>query len=124
MPVSWKKVVKVAAVLLALVMGSALSGGGWAPEQEAHAIIGMPLTPLSFAGVARRTARRSAYYGGYGAYGAYGAYGGLPVGVVPALPAGCANVIIGGVPTYSCAGTYYRPYYSGPNLVYRPVVVP
>jgi hypothetical protein len=31
---------------------------------EAHAIIGRPLTPMSYAGVARRTARRSYYYGG------------------------------------------------------------
>jgi hypothetical protein len=28
---------------------------------EAHAVIGMPLTPMSYAGVARRTVRR-AYY--------------------------------------------------------------
>lgn len=36
-------------------------------------IIGMPWTPMSFAGVARRTAwRNAAYYGG--AYGAYGPY--------------------------------------------------
>jgi hypothetical protein len=40
-------------------------------------IIGRPLTPLSFAGVARRTAFRGAMYGGaaYGAAAAYGAYG-------------------------------------------------
>jgi hypothetical protein len=29
---------------------------------EAHAIIGRPLTPVSYAGVARRTVRRSVYY--------------------------------------------------------------
>jgi hypothetical protein len=29
---------------------------------EAHAIIGMPLTPMSYAGVARRTVRRAYYY--------------------------------------------------------------
>jgi hypothetical protein len=28
---------------------------------DVHAIIGMPLTPLSFAGVARRSVRRAAY---------------------------------------------------------------
>jgi hypothetical protein len=45
-------------------------------------IIGRPLTPLSFAGVARRTAYRGAYYAGAAAVGAaavgaaaYGAYG-------------------------------------------------
>jgi hypothetical protein len=34
---------------------------------EAHAIIGRPLTPMSYAGVARRTTRRSVAYGAYGA---------------------------------------------------------
>jgi hypothetical protein len=46
---------------------------------EAQAIIGRPLTPLSYAGVARRTVRRGVYagaaVGAVGAYGAYGAYG-------------------------------------------------
>jgi hypothetical protein len=30
----------------------------------AHAVVGRPLTPVSYAGVARRTSRRSAAYGG------------------------------------------------------------
>ncbi len=42
---------------------------------KAHAIIGRPLTPLSYAGVARRTTRR-AIYGGAAVYGA-------PVAVAP-----------------------------------------
>jgi hypothetical protein len=43
---------------------------------EAQAIIGRPLTPLSYAGVARRTVRRGVYAGAaVGAYGAYGPYG-------------------------------------------------
>jgi hypothetical protein len=33
-------------------------------EGEAHAIIGRPLTPISYAGVARRTTRRAVGYGG------------------------------------------------------------
>jgi hypothetical protein len=37
-------------------------------------IIGLPFTPLSFAGVARRSAYRAAWYGGAAAAGAYGAY--------------------------------------------------
>jgi hypothetical protein len=42
--------------------------------REALAIIGRPFTPMSYAGVARRTARRSYYYGAAGAYGyGYGA---------------------------------------------------
>lgn len=43
--------------------------------ETADAIIGRPLTPMSYAGVARRTVRRSAYYGhGYYYYG----YGTIP----------------------------------------------
>jgi hypothetical protein len=30
---------------------------------SAHAVVGRPLTPVSVAGVARRTSRRNAYYG-------------------------------------------------------------
>ena len=55
---------------------------------EAHAIIGRPLTPLSYAGVARRTTRRA--YGAYGAYGAYAApYAAAPVVAAPA----CMQVV-------------------------------
>jgi hypothetical protein len=50
-----------ALLTVAVVIGSAL------PlhllVREAHAIIGMPLTPMSYAGVARRTTRRAAFYG-------------------------------------------------------------
>lgn len=57
---------------------------------EAHAIIGRPLTPMSYAGVARRTTRRAVY--GAAAYGAYAyhppVYGApvyaAPVGAAPA----------------------------------------
>lgn len=51
---------------------------------EAHAVIGRPLTPMSYAGVARRTTRRA-----YGAYGAYGAAVVAPVVVAPI----CAQVV-------------------------------
>jgi hypothetical protein len=51
----------VLAALLGALLGSRLFVG------EAHAIIGMPLTPLSFAGVARRTTRRMAFAGAYAA---------------------------------------------------------
>ena len=54
---------------------------------EAHAIIGRPATPMSYAGVARRTTRRA-----YGA-AAYGAA--APVAVAPAYraPGGCVQVV-------------------------------
>jgi len=45
--------------------------------KNAYAIIGRPLTPMSYAGVARRTTRRAVYAGAYGGYGGYyGGYGG------------------------------------------------
>lgn len=54
-------------------------------------IIGMPLTPLSFAGVARRTAYRGAWYAGAAAGAAAAAaapyyYGRPPCGYYPAPP--------------------------------------
>jgi hypothetical protein len=56
-------------------------------------IIGLPRTPLSFAGVARRTAYRGAFYGAAGAAAvagaaAYGAYGYHPYAYPYAAP-GC-----------------------------------
>jgi hypothetical protein len=46
---------------------------------KAHAVIGRPATPMSYAGVARRTTRRDVY--GAGAYGGYrGGYGAAAVG--------------------------------------------
>ncbi len=54
-----------------------LFGFGLLTARTAHAIIGRPLTPMSYAGVARRTVRRSAYYGAAtGGYGYPAPYGG------------------------------------------------
>ena len=111
--------------------GPLLLGGG-----EAHAVIGRPLPPLSYAGVARRTTRRAAYAGAYG--GAYGgAYAGAAVaattpyvaaapvvptaGVVTALPDGCARADAAGNVYYQCGAARYQPYYYGSTLVYRPL---
>src|SRR6516162_619545 len=60
--------------------------GATGPASVFIDIIGRPLTPMSYAGVARRTARRSAWYG-YGAAVGAGAYAASP---------------------------YYNPYYSSP----------
>lgn len=109
------RLLKGIGILLAVTIGpAAFSGGGWSPEHEAHAIIGRPLTPMSYAGVARRTARRTAYV----------AATAPRVAPITVLPSGCANTMIGGVLTYSCAGVYYRPYYSGPTVVYQVVPPP
>jgi hypothetical protein len=54
---------------------------GFASSAEAR--IGRPLTPMSYAGVARRTTRRAVVYGGAAAAAAAGAY---------AVTPGCAQV--------------------------------
>jgi hypothetical protein len=94
-----------------------LLAGGFVAS-EALAVVGRPLTPVSYAGVARRTARRGAYYGGYGYGGAApvaAAATAVAVGAtVASLPAGCP--LYGGI--YRCGGYAYRPVYDGPNVVY------
>ena len=54
----------IAAALGVLVwIGAAASiGPSKLGEGEAMAVVGRPLTPISYAGVARRTVRRSVYY--------------------------------------------------------------
>jgi hypothetical protein len=95
-----KKIILTVVAILGLV-------GAIAPD--AHAIVGRPLTPMSYAGVARRTARRSAYAGA--AYGAAAGAAAASAATVAALPAGC----LVGVP---CGGVVYQAAYSGANLVY------
>ena len=137
-------------VLGALVM---LSAAEMAPNSgvriglisDAQAIIGRPLTPLSYAGVARRSAYRGAAYGAVAvattaavvatapvytqpvyaqpvyAQPVYVTPGGgaLPIGtVVAALPGGCVSAPVNNIEYYLCAGTYYRAVFQGNNLVY------
>ena len=104
---------------------------------EAKAIIGRPLTPVSYAGVARRTTRRtvavvetsavaaesaaaaSAAQPAAPAPAAAPAPGTLPLGtIVASLPSGCSQVISGGVQYYKCGADYYRTAFQGTNLVY------
>jgi len=97
---------------------------------EAEAVIGRPLTPMSYAGVARRTTRRAAYrgayYGGGGYYGAgygagyYGAAAAASTAYVTSLPPSCTTVVSAGVSYRSCDGNLYRPYYQGTTVVYQP----
>ena|ERR1700704_5584696 len=98
--------------------GPLLLGGG-----EAHAVIGRPLTPLSYAGVARRTTRRAAYAGAVAATPPVVVA--APVvptaGVVTALPGGCARADAAGGVYYQCGAARYQPYYYGSTLVYRPL---
>ena len=100
----------VAAALIALGAltdsGPLLLGGG-----RAEAVIGRPLTPVSYAGVARRTTRRAVYRSA--------AYAPPPVvatsAVITTLPAGCVQA--GSV--YTCGSVRYGAAYSGSTVVYR-----
>ena len=140
----------------ALVL-TAVSIGAWVLDPQAgptggrlvstaQAIIGLPMTPLSFAGVARRSAYREVEFARTAAVATTAAAAtaaaasmpapvptyapapapampapGKPVAVgtvVTALPAGCAPTTLNGVQYHRCAGTYYRAAISGSNLVY------
>jgi hypothetical protein len=125
------------ALLLADLAPEAPLGLGFV--REAAALIGAPLTPMSYAGVARRTTRRvvaveatAATAAATSAAAAAAAQpkpppppppapaGPVPVGtVVQSLPPGCVATAIGGVQYYNCApGVYYRAAFQGNNLVY------
>lgn len=80
------------------VLEGSLSGDG--PAAIFIDIIGRPLTPVSYAGVARRTAYRGAWYGA-GAAVAGAAVAGAAVGAAVAAP-------------------YYHPYYAPPPCGYYP----
>jgi len=78
-----KRVLYIMLVSVGAACGLALSDDfmvtGPKIVKPAHAYIGNPLTPLSFAGVARRTARRAYFFGGGYPYGGYPPpYGGYP----------------------------------------------
>lgn len=73
-----RKIIMSAAVLAAFTAGLCCNDGNVVSNgafSEAEARIGRPLTPMSYAGVARRTTRRAVAAGAaVGAVGAAGAY--------------------------------------------------
>jgi hypothetical protein len=145
---------KIPARLLVAVSLLALAAASLVPRVpagigfvgDAHAIIGMPMTPVSYAGVARRTAYREVAVASTAAVVTTAAVatasaeaaaasqqaaaraaaappapppGSLAVGtVVMQLPGGCVSAPIGGVEYYLCNGTYFRSAFQGNNLVY------
>jgi hypothetical protein len=117
---------------------------------EAEAIIGVPFSPVSYAGVARRTTRRAVAITSTEAASASAAaastpapppaqpsappppqpaapkYSAVPTGtIVQTLPAGCTSVVVGGASYSDCGGVFYKAAFQGNNLVYvvveRPV---
>lgn len=89
-----------AALLLEIPPVPMLSGG--LLTSEAVARIGRPATPRSYAGVARRTTRRTIRRGAFYA----------------ALPRGCVQTTIHGYAVWKCGGTYYQASGGGYVVVY------
>ena len=67
----------------------------WLPFKEAHAVVGRPLTPVSVAGVARRTTRRLIVLSNPRIY-------------VPSLPPSCTVVVVEDTTLHLCGSTYYQ----------------
>ena len=67
--------------------------GGWFPMQAAQAIVGRPASPVSVAGVARRTTRRMIV---------------ATTVYVPKLPPNCTVVVVEGTTLQQCGSTYYQ----------------
>lgn len=86
-----------------LVLGCVLAGSVLLAEvglntgfliKDADARVGRPLTPVSYAGVARRTTRRAIVR--------------TSVYVAALPPTGCTTVIIEGATLHQCGTTYYQ----------------
>jgi hypothetical protein len=86
MTTNLRKAINLAAAAIA-VLGGLFVDVEWRGDarltSSAEARVGRPLTPMSYAGVARRTTRRAVVYGGAAAAAAAGAY---------AVTPGCAQV--------------------------------
>jgi hypothetical protein len=126
--------------LLMLVDGAPDAPTGLGLVRDANAVFGRPLTPASYAGVARRTTRRAVAVTSTAAATSAAAAssttatttyqqpapapaaqptGAPPIGsIVTTLPAGCQSTPSGGIEYYTCNGTRYRPAFQGNNLVY------
>ena len=96
---------------------------GFSVIQDAEARLGRPLSPVSVAGVHRRTRRRTA--------AVTAAIVTRPVVVTHAvgssitvLPTGCTILPYGGVNYHSCGGIYYRPAFQGNVVIYQVVNAP
>lgn len=126
--------------LLYLADASPDAARGLTLLREARAVVGAPATPVSVAGVARRTTRRAvaaeatatsataqqqaATAQQQAATAQQQAAAARPAGapsagaVVNALPAGCKPQTRDGVEYQNCGGVYYRAAFQGNNLVY------
>jgi hypothetical protein len=118
----WQRALVAASVLAVTAFVDVDSNGIELGPRTAHAIVGRPLTPVSYAGAARRTVRRTtavAAGASAAAVGTAAVVGSAAVATAAAvrvatLPAGC--VAAGGI--YRCGAVSYRAVFDGPNVVY------
>lgn len=97
------KVLFAASACLMLAGGIEVGGHkGISLVSDAEARVGRPRTPVSVAGVARRTTRRTIRRGAY----------------IAAVPAGCVYGSYYGYQLYSCGGNYYQKSGGGYVVVY------
>lgn len=101
-----KPISRIIAITCGLLIAGAVIDGlfnSGIVVQKTVAIIGRPATPISGAGVARRTTRRvirrSTIY-------------------AATLPVGCSTIVIEGTSLYQCGATYYQPYGNQYVVVY------
>ncbi|HVK60110.1 MAG TPA: hypothetical protein VM432_01120 [Bdellovibrionales bacterium] len=98
------------------------SSPNWFSFQSAQAVVGRPLTPVSYAGVARRTTRRAVGYSAVGAtaVATTAVVGAATIGAatMTSLPSECVNSVVNGITYSNCNGVYYQPSYSGTDVVY------
>jgi hypothetical protein len=122
---------------------------GFTIIQDAEAVVGRPLTPVSVGGVRRRTRRRTAAVTATAVTATAIAttpvvatpvvatpvvVTPVPVVVTPVpvavgtivsvLPAGCSTIISAGATYHSCGGVYYKPAFQSNNVVYMVVDQP
>ncbi|NTV87701.1 MAG: hypothetical protein HGA21_13270 [Burkholderiaceae bacterium] len=87
----------------AVIVGELMPGAGRPGGvliKDAQAIVGRPMTPVSVAGVSRRTTRRMIVATSV---------------TVAALPPACTVVVVEGTTLHLCGTTYYQP--SGTQFV-------
>ena len=102
-----RKIVNAAAIILSaaslIQFAGERTGLGFIDFiSNAQARVGRPLTPVSVAGVARRTTRRTIRRGAY----------------IATIPRGCAYGTYYGYSLYHCGGVYYQKSGSGYVIVY------